>query len=105
VGVSVDWDNGATSWELGVGVVVADGEVGDAVLRSVLRDAFGDRPGIQEEVEVPEDLPHHQQRLPGDRPRRPQVRRDLVGARASCAEHIEDAVAPATVLLEAAVDE
>src|SRR4051812_6618207 len=103
-GVSVR-DNGATSCGLWGRVLVADREVRDAVLRSVLRDAFADRLRVQQEVEVAEDLPHDQQRLAGHGSRRPQVRGDLVRARPAVTEHLEDAIAAATVLGEPFLDE
>src|SRR3954454_6230161 len=52
--VSSGWDNGATSWELGVGMVVAEGEIGDAVAGAVVDDALGDGAGVEQEVEVTE---------------------------------------------------
>ena len=56
-------------------VVAASAKDASAVGTAVVGDALLDAPGVQQQVEVPEHLPDDEQRLLGDRPRRPQARR------------------------------
>src|SRR5438552_2405952 len=46
----------------------------------VVADDLGGDPGRDQDLEVSEDLPHHEQRLLADRPLRPQPLGDRVGA-------------------------
>ena len=75
------------------------------VAAAVVEDPLGDRPVVQQQVEVAEHLPDDEQRLLGHRARRPQVLGDPVSVRGALLEHGEDALAPPPVLGEAAAHE
>ena len=54
---------------------------------------------------MPEHLPHDQQGLLGHGSRRPQVARDPVRLGGALFENVENATAPASVLLDSAADQ
>src|SRR5439155_14879061 len=110
----------ATSWVSGLGVV-ATGEVcrwprqrragappGARQLEArgpVVGDALGHEPGVEQEIEVAEHLPHDEQRLLAHRARRPQLPGDRIRGAGPRLEHRRDALAAPPVVGEPLVDE
>jgi hypothetical protein len=84
---------------------VSEGEGRDAIRAAIVAHLFLDAARVEQEIEVPEHFPDDEQRLFGDRGRGPQVIRDLERAGAAALKRLDNAVAPAPVVVQPLADE